>query len=100
MNFQLDETAEGLYVRLSGDLNFSANNDFRSLLDKLSSAGGSTVTFDLANVGRIDSVGLGLLYIAKEEVAGLGRIRLKSPQSGIMKMLELTEADGDFDIIP
>ncbi|HMA50053.1 MAG TPA: STAS domain-containing protein [Magnetospirillaceae bacterium] len=100
MNFQLDENADGIYVRLSGDLNFSANNDFRSLLDKLSAAGGRTVTFDLANVARIDSVGLGLLYIAKEEVAGLGRIRLKSPQSGIMKMLELTEADGDFDIIP
>lgn len=100
MIFQLDEDASGVCVRLSGDLNFSANTDFRALLDKLSSARGGTVTFDLSNVSRIDSVGLGLLYIAKEEVAGLGRIRLKSPQSGIMKMLELTEADGDFDIIP
>ena len=100
MNIQMEEDAEGVCVRLSGDLNFSANNDFRALLDKLAEARGRTVTFDLANVARIDSVGLGLLYIAKEEVAGSGRIRLKSPQSGIMKMLELTEADGDFDIIP
>ena len=100
MNFQLDEDAEGVSVRLSGDLNFSANDDFRALLEKLSAVGSRTVTFDLSNVARIDSVGLGLLYIAKEEVAGLGRIRLKSPQPGIMKMLELTEADGDFDVIP
>jgi anti-anti-sigma regulatory factor len=52
-------------------------------------------------VTRIDSVGLGLLYIAREEVANAGsKIRLKSPQSGIVKMLELTEADADFDIQP
>lgn len=99
MNIQIDENADGICVRLSGDLNFSANNDFRALLDKLADASGA-VTFDLSNVARIDSVGLGLLYIAKEEVGGSGRIRLKSPQSGIMKMLELTEADGDFDIVP
>jgi anti-anti-sigma factor len=100
MNFQLDENAEGICVRLSGDLNFSANSDFRAVLDKLADADGRTVTFDLSNVARIDSVGLGLLYIAKEEMAASGRIRLKSPQAGIMKMLELTEADGDFDIVP
>jgi len=100
MNFQLDEDASGVCVRLSGDLNFSANAEFRTILDKLAGAKGRPVTFDLANVARIDSVGLGLLYIAKEEVAGSGKIRLKSPQSGIMKMLELTEADADFDIQP
>ena len=99
MNYQVDEDGSGVTVRLSGDLNFSANTDFRAILEKLTAARGRTVTFDLANVARIDSVGLGLLYIAKEEVAGSGRIRLKSPQSGIMKMLELTEADGDFDIV-
>ena len=100
MNYQFDEDASGICVRLSGDLNFSANGEFRAILDKLSSVAGRTVTFDLAQVGRIDSVGLGLLYIAKEEVEESGRIRLKAPQSGIMKMLELTEADADFDIIP
>lgn len=100
MKFQYDEDSTGICVRLSGDLNFSANAEFRTILDKLVTVRGRRITFDLADVGRIDSVGLGLLYIAKEEVAGVGRICLKSPQSGIMKMLALTEADGDFDIIP
>ena len=100
MDFQLDEGEDGVCVHLSGDLNFSANSDFRAILDKLGTYSGSMVTFDLSNVERIDSVGLGLLYIAKEEVEESGRIRLKAPQSGIMKMLELTEADADFDIIP
>lgn len=100
MNFQYDEDASGIVVRMSGDLNFSANGEFRAVLEKLAAAKGRQVTFDLANVPRIDSVGLGLLYIAREEVAAANgaRIRLKSPQSSIVKMLELTEADADFDI--
>jgi len=99
MNFQYDEDGSGITVRMSGDLNFSANGEFRSVLERLAAAKGRQVTFDLANVPRIDSVGLGLLYIAREEVAANGtRIRLKSPQSSIIKMLELTEADADFDI--
>jgi anti-anti-sigma factor len=96
MNFQYDEDATGIIVRMSGDLNFAANGEFKAVLDKLAAAKGRLVTFDLANVPRIDSVGLGLLYIAREEVGA--KIRLKSPQGNIVKMLELTEADADFDI--
>ncbi len=98
MNFQYDEDSSGITVRMTGDLNFSANGEFRQVLDRLAAAKGRQVTFDLAGVPHIDSVGLGLLYIAKEEATG-GKIRLKSPQNSIMKMLELTEADADFDIV-
>ena len=98
MNFEYDEDASSLTIRMTGDLNFSANGDFRQVLERLRSAKGRLVIFDLAGVPHIDSVGLGLLYIAKEE-AGSARIRLKSPQASIMKMLELTEADADFEIV-
>ena len=101
MNFQYDEDASGISVRISGDLDFAANIEFKKIVDRLASAKGKPVTFDLAGVSRIDSVGLGLLYIAKEEIgSSAAKIRLKSPQSGVMRMLELTEADTDFDILP
>ena len=101
MNFQFGEDASGVCVRISGDLDFAANTEFKKIIDKLASMKGRPVTFDLAGVSRIDSVGLGLLYIAKEEVGSTGaKIRLKSPQSGVKRMLELTEADTDFDIQP
>jgi anti-sigma B factor antagonist len=98
MNFQYDEDASGITVRMTGDLNFAANSEFRQVLARLQAAKGRHVTFDLGGVPHIDSVGLGLLYIAKEEISG-SRIRLKSPQASIMKMLELTEAEADFDIV-
>ena len=100
MNYQVAEDGSGLCIKISGELNFSASNDFRGIIDKLIAAKGRAVTFDLASVTRIDSVGLGLLYIAKEELGGAGgKIRLKSPQGGVMKMLRLTEADADFDVL-
>ena len=99
MNFQFDETATGVSVRITGDLDFAANGEFKKIIDRLVTVKGKPVTFDLAGVGRIDSVGLGLLYIAKEEASPPGgKIHLKSVQKGVLKMLELTEADTDFDI--
>jgi len=100
MNFQISDDASGLCIKITGELNFSANDEFKGIVNKLAGANGRPVTFDLADVSRIDSVGLGLLYIAKEELAGAGgKIRLKSPKAGVLKMLKLTEADADFDIL-
>ena len=100
MNFQVAEDGSGLCVKITGELNFSASNDFKSIIDRLAASKGRAVTFDLAGVTRIDSVGLGLLYIAKEELADAGgKIRLKAPQGAVLKMLRLTEADSDFDVM-
>jgi anti-anti-sigma factor len=101
MNFQFHEDGSGLSVQMSGDLNFAANGDFKSVIDRLSSSRGRAVTFDMAGVNHIDSVGLGLLYIAKEEVdsAGGAKIRIRSPQPSVMKLLKLTESDADFEIV-
>jgi len=98
MQFQFEEDSSGILVHMSGDLNFAANGDFKTVIDRLATSRGRTVTFDMAKVNHIDSVGLGLLYIAKEEVNS-GKIRIRSPQAGVMKLLKLTESDVDFDII-
>jgi anti-anti-sigma factor len=98
MNFQISDDASGVSIRISGDLDFGANIEFKKIIQRLDSVKGKSVTFDLSNVNRIDSVGLGLLYIAKEEVGT--KIRLKSPKGEVLSMLKLTEADEDFDIHP
>jgi anti-anti-sigma factor len=101
MNFQFEEDSAGILVRMTGDLNFAANTEFKHVVERMSTIRGRTVTFDMAKVNHIDSVGLGLLYIAKEEADGAGaKIRLRSPQPGVMKLLKLTESDADFDILP
>ena len=54
MNFQYDEDASGITVRMSGELNFSANGDFRTVLERLAASKSRVVTFHLAHVSRID----------------------------------------------
>ena len=98
MDVQYEDGTSGIHIRLSGDLDFSANAVFKTVILRLAQRKGTPVTIDLGSVTRIDSVGLGLLYIAKEE-SGV-KIRLKSPRPVVVKMLELTEADDDFDILP
>ena len=99
MDYQVNEDSSGTTVRISGNLDFAANEAFKSLVGKLAASKSRALTFDLANVSHIDSVGLGLLYIAKEEAGpSVGRIRLKSPQKGVLRLLQLTQADSDFEI--
>lgn len=101
MDYQVIEDASGIKVRITGELNFVANKDFKALVVKLAQSKGRPLTFDLAEVSHIDSVGLGLLYIAKEEVSPTsGKICLKSPKNNVLKLLVLTEAEADFDIQP
>lgn len=101
MKITINDGDAGLNVRLDGGLDFSASNEFKHRVLRLAAARSKALTFDLAQVSRIDSVGLGLLHIAREEVYGEDcRVRLPSPQGGVMRMLELNEAGADFDIVP
>jgi len=100
MQFQFSEDSSSLSVQMSGDLNFAANADFKAVIDRLAGSRGRAITFDMAGVNHIDSVGLGLLYIAKEEAeTGGAKIRIRSPQPGVLKLLKLTESDADFEIV-
>ena len=101
MNYRLDTTADGVTVSLEGLLNYAANQDFVTLLQELGEIGAGQVVFDLSALRHIDSVGLGMLYIAKEQLAGKGAsICLSSPQPNVKRMLELTEAGDVFEIRP
>ncbi|SEH43308.1 STAS domain-containing protein [Magnetospirillum fulvum] len=101
MKITVDEKKGGTNVLLDGVLDFSASAEFKKLVQRLSSSRDKALSFDLARVSRIDSVGLGLLHIAREELSDeCRRVRLLSPQGGVLRMLELTEACNDFDIVP
>ena len=66
-------------------LTFSARPEFNQLI---------------AEITHLDSVGLGLLHLAKENLGTPPtRIRLESPQEAVMRILDLTAADADFHIL-
>lgn len=99
MQYKIREEGATVHVSLDGQLNFAANEDFQSLLIKLTSAKNRQVVFDMSGLSHIDSVGLGLLYIAREDLTDAGSsICLAHPRETVFRMLELTEAQKTFEI--
>jgi len=100
MSYNVSKQGEKITVKFEGNLNFTSNEDFRATLDQIGKIGGNEVYFDLSGLTHIDSVGLGLLYIAKEDLEGLGlRLCLASPQGNVLRLLELTDARRTFTIV-
>ena len=99
MQFRIKEDGAEVHVALEGQLNFAANEDFRILLTQLAGQKNKKVFFEMAGLSHIDSVGLGLLYIAGEDLAeGGSTITLANPRDNVFRMLELTEAHKTFQI--
>jgi len=99
MNYSIQESGSEVVINLDGHLNFAASKDFKRLITDLGKVKDRPVVFDLTKVPYIDSVGLGLLYIAKEEFGTAGRrLSLRAPGEAVRKMLRLTEAEAEFDI--
>lgn len=101
MQYTVAHNDQGVTVALSGQLNFAANDIFAGLLKELDVLRSARVTFDMSGLSHIDSVGLGLLYIAQEELEHSGsKMCLASPRGGVKRLLDLTEAAETFDIRP
>jgi anti-anti-sigma factor len=101
MQYNIARNGQAFTIALSGQLNFAAHETFAGILHDLESVQSSKVVFDLSGLSHIDSVGLGLLYIAHEELDRAGnRMALSSPQGGVKRLLDLTEAAESFEINP
>jgi len=101
MRYRIEDTGEELLVHLDGQLNFGADRVFQDLLAELAEQRDRRrVRLDLSGLSHIDSVGLGLLYIAREDLDAVGiRLSLCHPRDNVLRMLDLTEASEAFDII-
>lgn len=99
MQFRVKDEGASVRVTLEGQLNFAANEDFQELLGQLVSQKNKRIVFDMTGLSHIDSVGLGLLYIAREDMAENGStVVLASPRDNVLRMLQLTEAHKTFEI--
>lgn len=97
MQYKVQNDGNTALVVLEGQLDFSANDTFEKLLDGLKSAPPAKLVFDLSGLSTIDSVGLGLLYIASEDLQGVPVV-LRNPQGYVARLLELTDAAKMFQI--
>jgi anti-anti-sigma factor len=97
MNISISHQDDTLTVRLEGTMDYTVTSQINGLISDINSISASRVIFDLAKVGRVDSVGLGMLHLAKDEIIGKGRhLTLRGAAGNVRRLFELTDGDSSF----
>ena len=101
MGHAISERSGTITVTMDGQLHFSDNEWFRDMLAGLLLKKPQSVVFDLSKLASVDSVGLGLLCIAREDVESINaRFSVASPRGNVARLFDLTGAAQLFDIMP
>ena len=97
MNFNF--SANNTTVAINGDLTFTDHGAFLDVMKRLLGTTGSSIAIDLAQVAFIDSAGLGMLLIARDEARKAGRrLILRSPQGQVKRMFAASKFETLFEI--
>jgi anti-anti-sigma factor len=91
MDFSMKEAGNTLEVMMNGRFTFSENQKFKTIIHQSLSSKPSVLIFDLSKVEFIDSAGLGMLLLAKDEMDSVGAsILLRGAAGQVKKMLNVS----------
>ncbi len=97
MQVQLDSNAA--LVRISGEFTFTDHTAFKSLVERLFEVEGSAIVIDLSRLEFIDSAGLGMLLLARDEAKKANRgLILRGPNGQVKRMFDVTRFDTLFAV--
>lgn len=86
-------------VFLGGELTFTDHADFLNVSNRLMAAAGKSMVIDLSRLEFIDSAGLGMLLIMRDEAQKANRdLVLRAPKGQIQRMFAVTKFDSLFAI--
>ena len=93
MEYNIKETGDRkVAVQFKGDITFSENVRFRQLLNDLADKDLSEGVFDLSGVDMVDSAGLGMFLIAKEQAdTSNWKLTVEGASGHVASMLKLTK---------
>lgn len=92
MEYRVENTGGRAVVTFSGDITFSENVAFRQMLKELSEGSLTEGVFELSSVSMVDSAGLGMFLIAKEQADKAGwKLSVSGAQGHVASMLKLTK---------
>ncbi|WND02106.1 STAS domain-containing protein [Temperatibacter marinus] len=67
MEYSINDNGGNATVAIKGNITFSQNVRFRQMLKDISDASVKSCLLDISNVEMVDSAGLGMFLIAKEQ---------------------------------
>jgi anti-anti-sigma factor len=84
---------------MSGDFTFTDHVAFLDVMNRLLGTQNEPIVIDLSNLEFIDSAGLGMLLIARDEAGKASRhLTLRSPQGQVKRMFAVTKFETLFAI--
>ena len=99
MKYSLSKDGTSATIQMSGRLTFEDHKSFRSLIGELSAGGINHVVVDMNQLEFIDSVGLGLLLIMRDDLVNRqGRFSLKNPTGEVKRIFSISHASSIFTI--
>ncbi len=97
MKFQFDRSDAS--VALSGELTFADYVSFREVADRLLKTTQQPVVIELSQLEFIDSAGLGMLLIARDEaIKSNQRMVLRNPRGQVKRLFAATNLDSLFTV--
>jgi len=92
MEYRISNSGGNAKVVFNGDITFSENVSFRQLLKDISEQNFDACDFDLTGVNMVDSAGLGMFLIAREQAETDGwKLTVSGAQGHVASMLKLTK---------
>ncbi|CAA7625019.1 Anti-anti-sigma regulatory factor [Candidatus Terasakiella magnetica] len=88
-----------LTVSLDGALDYKATVTMEGLIHDMQQIKAARVVFDMSKIERVDSVGLGMLHLAKDEIIESGaKMVLRGASGNVKRLFELTDSQHSFEI--
>ncbi|MCK0069698.1 MULTISPECIES: STAS domain-containing protein [Kordiimonas] len=98
MDYKINNNGGSATVVFSGDITFSENVSFRQLLKDIAEQQVESCVFDLSSVDMVDSAGLGMFLIAREQAETAGwKLSVSGAQGHVASMLKLTKLSDLLD---
>jgi anti-anti-sigma factor len=96
---QIAVDREAGHIAVSGEFTFTDHSQFKQMIVELFEAKGATVTIDLSKLEFIDSAGLGMLLLARDEAKKHDRqLILKRPGGQVKRMFGVTKFNTLFTV--
>ncbi len=97
MKFHFD--SDDTRVSISGELTFADYVTFREVADRLLKVNGNSIVIELSQLEFIDSAGLGMLLIARDEALKANQsVILRNPQGQVKRIFSATKFKSLFTV--
>lgn len=99
MEYRINENGDVREVIMQGSFGFDDNSTIEKMVDSLTNGG--KVQLNLAGLDKIDSAGLGMIVLIKDEIeAAGGKFSVCGASGQVKKMLDISRFDQLMTVEP